>query len=350
MTGKAKDRIKAGVIGGAGYGGTELVKLLLFHPMADLAFVTSRKHAGKKVSSVSRFLQGVTDLVFVAPDVEKLPRDIDCVFLATPHGTSMDLVPRIAREMPGAKIVDLSGDFRLDDPAMYARYYGKTHTAPGLLKEFVYGIPEMNRKAVAKAKYVSNPGCFATAVLFALYPLFKGGIAKREVSVVAVTGSSGSGEEPKEVTHHPVRSKNFKSYKILEHQHLPEIECFLRSAFPGWDHPIGFVPQSGPFVRGIFATATLYDERVDSKRLAEAFEETYGGERFVRIVDGSPEVAVVYASNYVEVSFVYRKNFVVSMSAIDNLVRGASGQAVQNMNILFGFPENAGIEYPGMRP
>jgi N-acetyl-gamma-glutamyl-phosphate reductase len=350
MTGKANNRIRVGVIGGAGYGGTELVKLLLFHPAADLAFVTSRKNAGKKVSSVSRFLQGATDLVFTEPEIEKLPRDVDCVFLATPHGTSMELVPRIAGEMPGAKIVDLSGDFRLDDPAVYAKYYGKTHTAPDLLKEFVYGIPEMNRQAVARAKYVANPGCFATAILFALYPLFKGNIAGREVSVVAVTGSSGSGEEPKEVTHHPVRSKNFKAYKILEHQHLPEIECFFRRAFPGWDHPIGFVPQSGPFVRGIFATATLYDEHAGAERLAEAFREAYGGERFVRIVDGSPEVAVVYASNYVEVSFLCRKNFVVSMSAIDNLVRGASGQAVQNMNILFGLPESAGIEYPGMRP
>jgi N-acetyl-gamma-glutamyl-phosphate reductase len=350
MSGAAKNRIKVGVIGGAGYGGTELVKLLLFHPMAELAFVTSRKNAGKKVSSVSRFLQGVTDLVFTEPEIEMLPRDTECVFLATPHGTSMELAPRIAGEMPGAKIVDLSGDFRLDDPEVYSRFYGKTHSAPDLLKEFVYGIPEMNRNAIAKAKYVANPGCFATAILFALYPLFRGKVVSREVSVVAVTGSSGSGEEPKEVTHHPVRSKNFKSYKILEHQHLPEIECFFRHAFPGWDHPIGFVPQSGPFVRGIFATATLYNDRADAGRLAEVFEEAYGGERFVRIVDGSPEVAVVYATNYVEVSFLYRKNFVVSMSAIDNLVRGASGQAVQNMNILFGLPESTGIEYPGMRP
>jgi N-acetyl-gamma-glutamyl-phosphate/LysW-gamma-L-alpha-aminoadipyl-6-phosphate reductase len=343
-------KINVGIIGGAGYGGTELVKLLLFHPEVNLTFVTSRKNAGKKLSSVSRFLSGVTDLVFVEPDVEKLPKDTDCVFFATPHGTSMFLAPLVIREMPRARIVDLSGDFRLDDPKIYRQYYGRDHASPGLLKDFVYGIPEMNRVKVAEARYVANPGCFATGIIFALYPLLKGDILRREVSVVAVTGSSGAGEEPKDVTHHPVRAKNFKSYKILEHQHLPEIERYLRDSFPGWKGEIGFVPQSGPFVRGIFTTATLYNDGIDADVLKQAFVGLYGREKFVRIVDGSPEVAVVYASNYVEVSCLYRKNFVVSMSAIDNLVRGASGQAVQNMNIMFGFRESLGIEFPGMRP
>jgi N-acetyl-gamma-glutamyl-phosphate/LysW-gamma-L-alpha-aminoadipyl-6-phosphate reductase len=252
--------------------------------------------------------------------------------------------------MPEARIVDLSGDFRLKDPDSYKQYYRTEHASRELLGGFVYGLPEMNRDAIKKARYVANPGCFATGIIFAVYPLFYSGAIRRDVSVVAVTGSSGSGELPKEVTHHPLRAKNFKSYKILEHQHTPEIEQFFKERFEGRDFEIGFIPQSGSFVRGIYTTATVYSEHIAVDEVKRAFNELYEKEKFVRIVSPSPEVAMVYGSNYVEVSYAQRRNFLVTMSAIDNLVRGASGQAIQNMNIMFGFKEDEGLKFPGMRP
>jgi N-acetyl-gamma-glutamyl-phosphate/LysW-gamma-L-alpha-aminoadipyl-6-phosphate reductase len=177
---------------------------------------------------------------------------------------------------------------------------------------------------------------------------------KDAVSVIAVTGSSGSGELPKEVTHHPIRAKNFKAYKVLEHQHIPEIERFIDDNFKtgGKNGGIrmGFVPQSGPFVRGIFTTAVVYNPDVTEESIRSSFAALYGKERFVRIVTGSPEVSMVYGTNFVEVAWAHRRGFIVSMSAIDNLVKGASGQAVQNMNIMFGFPEDEGIRFPGMIP
>jgi len=347
---KAKRKINAGIIGGAGYGGAELVKLLLLHPRINLVFVTSRRHAGKKISSVNRFLTGVTNMEFIEPDIENLTPDMDIVFLATPHGASMHIVPDIIKHMPKARIIDLSGDFRLKNPHIYKQYYNKEHTATDLLGEFVYGLPELNRDAVRKARYVANPGCFATGVIFALYPLFTVSAVARDISVVAVTGSSGSGELPKEVTHHPIRASNFKAYKILEHQHMPEIEQFFKDTFISWDYEIGMVPQSGPFVRGIFTTATIYNEKIQTDRLRNAFMDCYGDEKFIRVVEGSPEINPIAGTNYVEVSYVGRSNFIVTMSAIDNLVRGASGQAVQNMNIMFGFDEDEGLQFPGQRP
>jgi N-acetyl-gamma-glutamyl-phosphate/LysW-gamma-L-alpha-aminoadipyl-6-phosphate reductase len=350
MTSHSK-KINIGIIGGAGYGGSELLRFLVFHPKVHIRFVTSRKHAGLDVTSVYRFLSGRTDLKFIKPDVNKLPQDTECVFFATPHGVSMTLVPQIIKRMPEARIVDLSGDFRLKNPDIYTQHYNNTmHKSPKLLSDFVYGLPEMNRNEIKKAKYVANPGCFATGIIFAIYPLFQAGAVKREVAVVAVTGSSGSGELPKEVTHHPVRAKNFKSYKILEHQHTPEIEQFFKERFGGLDFEIGFVPQSGTFVRGIYTTATVYNEEINADEVRKAFKTLFEKEKFVRIVPSSPEITMVYGSNYVEVSYVYRKNFIVTMSAIDNLVRGASGQAIQNMNIMFGFKEDEGLEFPGMRP
>ena len=347
---KGKKRIKAGIIGGAGYGGSELLRILLFHPRVHLDFVTSRRHTGKRVAEVNRFLDGVSDLVFETPDMESIPPDTDLVFFATPHGVSMTMMKSLVERVRTARVVDLSGDFRLKNPNVYRQYYGKEHACPELLDRFCYGFPEFGRESVKKAQYVANPGCFATGIIFALYPLFRAGAVRREVHVVAVTGSSGSGESPKEVTHHPYRAKNFKSYKILEHQHLPEIEQFFRSQFPGWEKEIGLVPQSGPFVRGIYTVATAYGGDASGKAVREALDSLYGNERFVRILDVSPEVTTVCGTNTVEVSVVSKGDWIVSMSAIDNLVRGASGQAVQNMNIMFGFDEGEGLSFPGMRP
>jgi len=347
---KAKKRINVGIIGGAGYGGSELLRLLLFHPRVKVAFVTSRRHAGNSVSTVNRFLTGISDLFFIEPDIERLPSDTDVIFFATPHGASMKLLPQIVKALPRTRVIDLSGDFRLKNHKVYEQAYNMEHKATEYLSCFVYGLSEFNREAVRDAQYVANPGCFATGVILALMPLFTCGAVKRDVSVVTVTGSSGSGELPKEATHHPVRSQNFKSYKILDHQHLPEIEQFFRDKVLNWDCEIGLIPQSGPFVRGIFTTATSYNESIQESVLKAAFERLYGDEQFIHVVEGSPEVVAVRGSNYVEVSGMVKRNFVVSMSAIDNLVRGASGQAIQNMNIMCGYDEGEGLAFPGMRP
>jgi len=343
-------KINVGIIGGAGYGGSELIKLLLFHPKVNLVFVTSRRHGGRRVSEVNRFLTESTDLRFVEPDISAFPGDTDLVFFATPHGVSMTMVPALLKALPDVRIIDLSGDFRLRDPHMWSRFYKKEHAAPDLLGTFAYGLSELNREAVGGARYIANPGCFATSVLFAIYPLFSMHAVIRDVSIISVTGSSGSGELPKDVTHHPVRAVNFKSYKILEHQHLPEIKQFLNDSFASGDYELGMVPQSGPFVRGIYTTAVLYNDALSGDGLERGLHELYARERFIRIVEGSPEIAHVRGTNYVEVSCCCRGGFAVSMSAIDNLVRGASGQAVQNMNIMYGFDEAEGLGFPGMRP
>lgn len=347
---KSKKKINVGIIGGTGYGGTELIRMLIFHPNVNLRFVTSRKYAGLKVSSVNRFLEGLIDLEYIEPDILEFPKPVDLVFFATPHKTSMEMVPRLIREIPDVSIIDLSGDFRLKNPDKFELYYGVKHTSPELLDDFVYGIPELNRDKIKRARYIANPGCFATGIIFALYPLVGEGIIKSPVSVVAVTGSSGSGEVPREVTHHPVRAKNFKAYKILEHQHIPEVIQFLVDKCSIDKIDIGFVPQSGPFVRGIFTTAVTYSSGLSQEDLVDAVNQYYGGMKFIRIVNDSPEVIMVYGTNYVEVSYKYRDGFIVGMSAIDNLVRGASGQAIQNMNLMFGFEESAGIWFAGMKP
>jgi len=347
---KTKRKINIGIIGATGYTGSELLRFLLFHPKVNITFVTSRRYAGSKVYEIHRFLRGITELSFTDLEIEKLPADTDCIFLATPHGTSMNLVPQIQKALPNTKIIDLSGDFRLLNPNIYKQYYGKEHKSPELLGGFVYGLTEFNREKIKKAKYLANPGCFATGILLAVFPLFKSGFVKREITVVSVTGSSGSGESPKDVTHHSTRAKNFKSYKILTHQHLPEIERFLKDEILNWDYEIGFIPQSGPFVRGIYTVASLYNDNISPKMLRESYNEAYKYDTFIKIVDNSPEVASVYGTNYVEISFTYKNNFIVVMSAIDNLVKGASGQAIQNMNLMFGFEETEGLEFPGMKP
>lgn len=350
MAFKPKKKINVGIIGGAGYAGSELIKILTFHPKVNLQFVTSTRYKGVKVSSIHRFLGGVTELEFIEPEIESFPEDTDLIFFSTPHGVSMGMIPELLKVMPHIKIIDLSGDFRLRNPSVYKQYYGKEHNAPDLLKKFIYGLPELNRDALSRASHVANPGCFATGIIFALYPLVKAQVLNRDFSVVSVTGSSGSGESPKEITHHPIRAKNFKAYRILEHQHTPEIEQFFKEKFSNFNCEMAFVPCSGPFVRGIFTTVTAYNPDITQGVIEDAFYESYGKNKFIRIVPDTPEITMVYASNYVEVSFLYKRNFIVTMSAIDNLVRGASGQAVQNMNIMLGFEEDEGLNYPGMIP
>ena len=219
-------KIRVAIFGGSGYGGSELLRILMFHPDVEIALVTANEHAGKRVSDVHRNLTGLTDLQFVpAPADLSTLDDIDVAFFALPHGQALDLIPKLPANV---KAIDLSGDFRIDDADVFAQFYKLEHTAGELQKQFVYGLTETNREAIAEAQYIANPGCFATATLLAVAPMVKSGLLEGKVIVDAKTGSSGSGAKPAANTHHPQRSNSFYAYKPFTHQHVPEIEQHLR--------------------------------------------------------------------------------------------------------------------------
>jgi N-acetyl-gamma-glutamyl-phosphate reductase len=340
--------LKIGICGGSGYGGAELLRILLQHPQAEVALVTANEHAGKLVGEVHRNLYGLTDLRFAsAPeDLSALP-DLDCVFFALPHGQALALAPQLPANV---KAIDLSGDFRLGDPLEFLQHYGREHTATDLQREFVYGLTETNRAAISKARLISNPGCFATATLLGLAPLVANGQLTGRVIVDAKTGSSGSGAKPAANTHHPQRSNSFYAYKPFTHQHVPEIEQELRRV-GDWTSELVFMTHSLPVARGIFAS--IYCETKDELTADAAralFAEFYGGSFFIRLVSGSPDINWVKLTNFCDIGFAARGRQLVVFSAIDNLVKGAAGQAVQNMNLMFGLDEKTGLLLPGSNP
>lgn len=346
-------RIRVGIFGGSGYGGAELLRILLLHPHAEVSLVTANEHAGKAVGEVHRNLYGLTDLRF-----EKAPEDfetlshLDCVFLALPHGQALEIAPRLPT---GVRVVDLSGDFRLGDADEFREHYGREHTAVELQREFVYGLTEFNRERIARARLVSNPGCFATATLLGLGPLAASGALKGRVVVDAKTGSSGSGAKPAANTHHPQRTNSFYAYKPFAHQHVPEIEQALRAVGAGgrWSSELVFMTHSLPVARGIFASvyAELAEGReMTAEELRALYEEFYGGSFFVRLVPGSPDINWVKMTNFCDIGFAARGRQVAVFAALDNLVKGAAGQAVQNMNLMFGLEERAGLMLVGGNP
>jgi N-acetyl-gamma-glutamyl-phosphate/LysW-gamma-L-alpha-aminoadipyl-6-phosphate reductase len=311
---------------------------------------TARRAAGKRLADVHEFLEGATDAVVTDEPAASVAKRAGAVVFALPHGEAAKQVPAVLEANPGVRIVDLSGDFRLDDAAAWERAYGMAHPAPALLGRFVYGLPEAHREDIRAARLVSNPGCFATAVALALFPLATRGLLRGEAVVFAATGSSGSGAEPSEGTHHPERAQDFRAYKVLTHQHRPEIERLLRES--GAESPsLSFIPHSAPFVRGIFATATaLLDAPADARVLEGLVREVYAGEPFVRIRRGTPRVAVVAGTNFADIAVHAEGRRAVVLCALDNLGKGMASQAIQNLNLMFGIPETAGIDDTGSRP
>jgi N-acetyl-gamma-glutamyl-phosphate reductase len=340
--------IKIAIFGGSGYGGSELLRILLLHPQAEIQFVTANEHAGKAVSEVHKNLLGLTDLRFIkAPADLEILKDIDCAFFALPHGQAMDIAPSLPSSV---KIIDLSGDFRLSDADVFAQHYGREQTAMDAQAHFVYGLTETNREAIKSATRIANPGCFATATLLGLAPLVANNLLSCRVIVDAKTGSSGSGAKAAANTHHPQRSTSFYAYKPFTHQHVPEIEQQLR-AIGEWTNELVFMTHSLPVARGIFAS--IYCETKNEIAVAEAramFDDFYRDSFFVRLVEGSPDINWVKTSNFCDLGFAARGRQLVVFSAIDNLVKGAAGQAVQNMNLMFGLDEKTGLMLVGTNP
>ena len=341
-------KLKIAIFGGSGYGGSELLRILLQHPHAQVQFVTAKEQAGKAVSDVHKNLLGLTDLTFVkAPEDLASLKDIDCAFFALPHGQAMEIAPRLPA---GVKIIDLSGDFRLSDADVFAKHYGREQTAMEAQRGFVYGLTETNRDAIRSATRIANPGCFATATLLGMAPLVANSLLSCRVIVDAKTGSSGSGAKAAPNTHHPQRSTSFYAYMPFTHQHVPEIEQELKS-IGEWNNELIFMTHSLPVAREIFAS--IYCELKTEINAADAramFADFYRDSFFVRLVEGSPDINWVKTTNFCDIGFAARRRQLVVFSAIDNLVKGAAGQAVQNMNLMFGLDEKTGLMLIGTNP
>jgi len=341
-------KINVAIFGGSGYGGSELLRILLLHPHAEINLVTANEHAGKAVGEVHRNLNGLTELEFrKMPDDLQSLTDLDCIFLALPHGQAMEVAPRLPESV---RLIDLSGDFRLRDAGSFAQHYGREHTSMDAQSQFIYGLTETNREVVKTARRVANPGCFATATLLGLAPLVAKGLLSCRVIVDAKTGSSGSGAKAASNTHHPQRANSFYAYKPFAHQHVPEIEQEL-GAIGEWNHELVFMTHSLPVARGIFAS--IYAETKTELTAAEArsiFEKFYRDSFFVRMVEGSPDINWVKNTNFCDIGFAARGRQLVVFTAIDNLVKGAAGQAVQNMNLMFGLDEKTGLIMTGSNP
>ena len=335
--------VRAAIIGGTGYGGMELLRLLLEHPHVKVTAITSRTETGA-VGDVHPHLRGFTELAFTAGRATDLARENDVLFFATPHGVSAKESPAVLDAAPDVRIVDLSGDFRLATGEAYLEHYGKPHPHPERLADAVYGAPECGRRAdIAEARLVANPGCHAYATLLALWPLAHAGLVEGRVAVASVTGSSGSGATPSAGTHHPERFANFRAYKPLLHQHVPEIERALAG-----EARVDFVPHSAPLSRGIHVTAFVPVAAGRETDAANALRAAYAGEPFVRIVSGTPEVRAVVGSNFADIALTPGEGLAVVTLALDNLVKGMAGTAVQNMNLMLGLPETAGLRRPGL--
>jgi len=335
--------LKIGIAGGSGYGGLELISVLLRHPEVEIVAISSERHAGKEVCRLYPHLRGIVSLIF-SPLEETVAAETDVLFLALPHGEAMKIAAKVP---PGRALIDLSGDFRINDPETFAKYYGFPMTAVAEQAEFVYGLPEINRESIRGKRRIANPGCFATATLLALVPLYREGWIEGPVFVDSKTGSSGSGRTPSDKTHHPRRSHAFFPYKPFLHQHLPEMRQILDNP----DNPLIFQAHSTPLVRGIFASHYMQlKEPKTTDQVEGLFRDYYGDEPFIRWEPGNPDICNVEHSNYVDIAAATDGGHLIVWSALDNLQKGAAGQAVQNMNIICGFEETTALEQAPLFP
>lgn len=341
---------KVGIVGGTGYTGAELIRLLVFHPRVELTIITSRGEAGTPVADLFPNLRARVDLSFTEPDVNALAA-CDMVFFATPNGVAMNMVPELLAS--GARIIDLAADFRLKDAETWEHWYGSAHACPGLLEQAVYGLPEVNRQQVAQANLVANPGCYPTAVQLGFLPLLSNSLVDYSRLIAdAKSGVSGAGRGAQVGTLLCEASENFKAYGVSGHRHLPEIQQGL-GYIAKQQVGLTFVPHLVPMIRGI--EATLYAElTTEFESLQAIYQHTFADEPFVDVLpSGSlPETRTVRGTNICRIALHQQpgSKHVVVISVIDNLVKGAAGQAIQNMNLMLGLPEHLGLESIAMLP
>lgn len=349
--------MRVGIVGASGYVGGELLRLLLLHPKVEVTAITSRKNVGEYAHRVHPNLRGITDLQFVSPEVSKIAESCDFIFMALPHGTSSKTLPKFLET--GLKIVDTSADFRLHNPQDYLKWYNLEHPCPELLEKAVYGLPELHREAIKKADLVACPGCMALSATLALAPIVKEGkVEKNRIVVDAKIGSSGAGVSPSLSTHHPERANVVRPYKPVGHRHTAEIEQEL-SGLAGEKVVVSFSAHAVDMVRGILATChTFMASPLKIADVWRCYRGVYQNEPFIRFIRDRkgafrfPDPKIVVGSNYCDIGFEIDEHTgrLVVMSAIDNLIKGAAGTAVQCMNIMLGFDEKTGLEQPGLHP
>ncbi|MBD3221617.1 N-acetyl-gamma-glutamyl-phosphate reductase [bacterium] len=351
MTDHARARIA--IVGATGYTGSELVRILTAHPRVEIAAITSRGRAGERFSAIHPAFAGICDQTLVT--VDDLPDGLDAILLALPHGASMDFV---ATQGPdGPPIIDLSGDFRLPDADQYATWYGQEHRARERLAGAVFGLPELFRDRITGARLVANPGCYPTASILALAPLLRRGLVEPTGLVIdAKSGVTGAGATAKATTHFPSLFGDFRAYGLRGHRHTPEIEAALAEV-AGHEVQALFTPHLLPVDRGILATcyarpAATRATGLDDATIAAAYAEDHADEPFLRWTAGPPSIKAVRGSNYCDVHATWddRTGLVIALAAIDNLVKGAAGQAVQNLNLVCGWPETTGLTQGPLNP
>lgn len=337
--------VKVGILGATGYVGSEIVRLLSQHGGVELSILTSKSYAGQKMSDIYPALKGICDMVLEEAEPEVVAEKCELVFTALPHGASKEVIPKLYAL--GLKVIDLSGDYRYNDPAVYEEWYKEAHSSPELLAESVYGMPELHREEIKKTRLVGNPGCYTTCSILGLAPLMAAGvIEEKNIIIDAKSGVSGGGRGLSQGFHFCECTESMKAYKVATHRHTSEIEQEL-SLLAGGDITLSFTPHLVPMKRGIYATiyANLKAPKTQEELMA-LYHEFYDGEPFIRLHDkGVPESNFVSGSNFLDIGLCVdtRLNRVIVISTIDNLVKGAAGQAIQNMNLLCGFPETQGL-------
>ncbi len=349
--------IKIGIVGGSGYTGGELIRLLVGHPEAEIAIVTSRRLSGTSVTDIHRHLSGLFDLTFGNPSPEEIASVCDLVFTAVPHGAAMGIVPKLLEG--GTRVVDLSADYRLPSDVFEATY-ARAHTDPGRAgagvgdQGAVFGLPELHPD-VAGARFIANPGCYPTGAILSAAPLVDAKMVEYAI-FDSKSGVSGAGVDPSDTSHYPNLAENIRAYNITTHRHLPEIVQEL-GRLDGSLTSVYFTPHVIPAIRGILTTAHLLPREEcgsgsgsDYDAILELYREFYKDTPFVRVRDYIPNLADVRGSNFCDIGLACRGNRVVAVSVIDNLVKGASGQAIQNMNLMFGLPETCGLLTPPLSP
>jgi N-acetyl-gamma-glutamyl-phosphate reductase len=341
---------KIGIIGATGYTGSELTRLLFSHPEVEIKVITSESRAGDQLSDVHPFFRGIYDHKLVSAEMIE-DYDLDLVFMALPHGVSMEFVKKFSNK--NFKIIDLSGDFRLDGAETYKTWYHKDHIFPSGFKDAVYGLPELYSDLIGKANLVANPGCYPTCSILGAAPLMGNGLVKKSTVIIdSKSGTTGAGVKAKPVTHFSNVNDNFKAYGLKRHRHTIEIQGILEQLSNN-EVVVQFTPHLLPVDRGILSTIYLQPvSEITKDSLHELYQEFYFNAPFVRITDSPPAIKDVRGTNYCNVytDFDERTGMIIVVSVIDNLVKGAAGQAIQNMNLMFGWDEQLGLNLMPLNP